>query len=313
MNEERGEVYDIGYRSYDGPREGRMRARKTVFVDGVRTTLGLGRSPMAKLLPAVLFLSVLVPAAVLALINVVAEQIPGDLPGHAGYYQIISVILLLFAAIIAPELLCPDRRDGVLSLYLVRPLTATDYLAGRWFAFLSVALALAYSGQVVLFVGKVLGVEDPVQYLQDNWLDVPRFLAAGLLVALFITTLPMAASAFTNRRAYAAAFVIGLFLISSAVAGGLVDCEEIQEERLGVFVEAECEPPTGENAKWYTLIGIIQAPMYVNDLIFDVRDNQGLGLAMLRELPQAVPLAWYALLVVGPGAVLWWRYRRITA
>ena len=303
MSEQAGELYDIGYQRYDGPREGRMRARKTVFVDGVRTALGLGRSPMAKVLPGLLFLGVLIPAAVLALVNLVADQIPADLPGHAGYYQMVSMVLLLFSAIIAPELLCPDRRDGVISLYLVRPMTPADYLLGRWLAFLSVTLALVYSGQVVLFIGMVLGAEEPVQYLRDNWLDVPRFLAAGLAVAVFTTTLPMASSAFTTRRAYAAVFVIGLFIISSAVAGGLADCDDDEV--------ADCEPPTGEAAKWYSLIGIVQAPLYVNDLIFDVEDNQGLGLPLLRELPWAVPLGWYLLLTAGPGFVLWWRYRRL--
>ena len=149
-----------------------MRARKTVFVDGVRTTLGLGRSPLAKLFPGLFFLASMVPAVILAIINLVAEELPVDLPGHAGYYQIVSIVLMLFAAIISPELLCPDRRDGVISLYLVRPLTTTDYVAGRWLAFLSITLALIYSGQVVLFVGRVLGTEAPVDYLRDNWLDV---------------------------------------------------------------------------------------------------------------------------------------------
>ena len=78
----------------------------------------------------------------------------GDqVPGFAGYYQIVSITLLLFAAIIAPELLCPDRRDRVLDLYLVRPITPVDYAGARWLSFFSIALALVYSGQIVLFIG----------------------------------------------------------------------------------------------------------------------------------------------------------------
>ena len=48
----------------------------------------------------------------------------------------------------------------------------------------------------------------------------------------------------------------------------------------------------------------------MNDLIFD-RENDGLGLRLMKELPGSVPIAWYALLVVGPGMALWWRYRRL--
>ena len=39
---------------------------------------------------------------------------------------------------------------------------------------------------------------------------------------MFITTLPLTVAAFTNRRAIASAFVIGLFVISAA-AGGILD------------------------------------------------------------------------------------------
>ena len=42
MREAQGEVFDLGYQHYDGPREGRSRARKAIFWDGIRTVLGLG-------------------------------------------------------------------------------------------------------------------------------------------------------------------------------------------------------------------------------------------------------------------------------
>ena len=218
MTQATGELYDLGYQHYQGPREGRMRARKAVFVDGFRTTLGIGHGPLAKVLPILLFGAAMAPAVIMAII---ASQTEGllDLPDHSDYYQIVSVVLIIFSAIIAPELLCPDRRNGVISLYLVRPLTITDYVVGRWLAFFTIILLLVYSGQIVLLAGLILSAADPWDYIRDNWLDIPRLLAAGLLVAIFITTLPLAVSAFTDRRAYAAAIVIGLFIISTAAAG----------------------------------------------------------------------------------------------
>ena len=95
------------------------------------------------MLPAFLFLAVMTPAVIGAVMASVLGLEDLDLLRHDDYYQIVAIILVLFSAIIAPELLCPDRRGGVISLYLVRPLTTTDYLAGRWLAFFSVTLALA--------------------------------------------------------------------------------------------------------------------------------------------------------------------------
>ncbi len=293
MNETSGEVFDLGYQHYEGRREGRQRALKAVWKNGLRTALGLGRGPQAKILPILLFVAVIIPAVVL---SIVASQVGplGDVPGHSGYYQIVSIILFLFAAIIAPELLCPDRRDGVINLYLVRPLTTTDYVAGRWLAFFSVTLFIVYLGQVVLFLGLMLAADGPVEYVRDNWLDIPRFLAAGLVVGLFTTTLPMAVAAFTNRRAYAAAFVIGLFIISTAVASALTGENSV----------------AGDAAKWVALIDIGSVPLHINDMIFATESTSHIA-QLVRELPAAVPIGWYVLLTGGPGLLLWWRYRRM--
>jgi len=136
-----GTVFDIGYQHYAGPREGRNRARLSVVKDGVRTSLGLGRGALAKVLPW-LFIGVLVfIAVIMALVAGAADRLIGpeaeqlNLPSHSDYYGIASIIIFVFAAVGAPELLCPDRREGVINLYLVRPLTGTDYVFSRWCAF----------------------------------------------------------------------------------------------------------------------------------------------------------------------------------
>ena len=307
MTEPRGQVFDLGYQHYQGPREGRMRARKALWVNGVRTALGLGRGTLPKVLPILLFIAVMIPALVGIIIASVVD-VGDDLLDHSLYYQIVSVILVLFSAIIGPELLCPDRRDGVINLYLVRPLTTTDYVAGRWLAFFSVTLALVLFGQVVLLIGLVLAAEQPLDYFRDNWLDIPRFLLGGIVVAVFTTTLPLAVSAFTTRRAYAATFVIGVFIISVPIAEGVSECEEAG--RSGLEAERRCEPRTGEAGKWLALINIPQVPMHVNDLIFDVEAEERTSQAV-RELPDMVPVGWYILLLAGAGFALWWRYQRI--
>ena len=204
-------------------------------------------------------------------------------------------------------MLCPDRRNGVISLYLVRPLTTTDYVASRWLAFFSIALLLVYSGQAVLLASLILSAPEPLVYIKDNWLDIPRILGAGLLVAIFITTLPLAVSAFTNRRAIAAAIVIGLFIISSAAAGILTECDEGHApDRSG-----QCEPLTGDLAKWFGLVDIGRVPTNVNNMIFGVED-QGTRSRLMSELPRAVPIGWYVLLSGGLATALWWRYKKIS-
>ena len=264
---------------------------------------------MAKVLAILMFGAAMVPAVIMAVIASLLEPLADALPSHADYYELVSLVLFLFAAIIGPELLCPDRRDGVIHLYLVRPITPTDYVVARWLALFTVTIALVYSGQLVLWIGLVLSASDPAEYLRENWLDIPRILGAGLVVAVFLATAPLAVAAFTDRRAYAAAFVIGLFIISATVSGALTACTESGES-------GECEQRvTGGAAKWLSLVSVGEAPTRVNDIIFG-KDDPGLGndqTGVSAELPRPAPVLWYALLTCGLGALLWRRYERIAA
>lgn len=316
MTEAQGEIFDIGYQHYDGPRGGRLRAVWSLWVNGFRTTLGLGRGARAKILPLLMFLCVTAPAAGIVVLATILGPEEDIIPSHEDYYEIISLFMLIFSAVIAPELLIPDRRSGVINLYLVRPLTAMDYVAARWSAFLGLSLILAYSGQVFLLLGFLFTAGDPVDYLRDNWLDIPKFLAAGALVALFVTTIPLSVSAFTTRRAYAAAVVIAVFVISLPVAGALTastSCEGRQVVQNGVVVEDvwECERTTGDLAKWFSLVDVGRAPIHMSDIIFGSESEDDIAEAR-KELHDSIPIAWYALLVLGPAALLLHRYRRLT-
>ena len=303
------EVFDLGYRHYEGLREGRARSRRAVYVNGLRTTLGIGRGTIPKVLAILMFGAAMVPAVIMAVVASLFEPAAEALPSHDDYYELVSLVLFLFAAIIGPELLCPDRRDGVIHLYLVRPITPTDYVAARWLALFTVTIALVYSGQLVLWTGLVLSASDPAEYLRENWLDIPRILGAGLVVAVFLATAPLAVAAFTERRAYAAAFVIGLFIISATISGALTACTESGSS-------GECEQRvTGGAAKWVSLVSVGEAPTRVNDIIFG-KDDPGFGNdagGVSTELPRPVPVLWYTLLTFGLGGLIWRRYQRIAA
>ena len=295
-----GTVFDIGYQRYTGPREGRSRGRRAVFKDGVRTALGFGRGGRAKILPW-FFISVLSGIAlVMALVAGAAERMAGpgaaerlNLPSHSDYYGIASIIIFVFSAVVAPELLCRDRKEGVINLYLVRPMTGSDYLISRWAAFLTVTTAAAWLPQIILFLGLAGGDPLPGVYLQKHWLDVPRFLLAGAAMALYATTLAMLTASFTTRRAYASVFLVGLFVITTPFTVGLAS-------EMG-----------GKAGQWVSMFNLTNIPVHVNDVIFgDV--SEVTEEAPARALGPAVLVAWYFVCTLVPAGLLWWRYRRLT-
>ena len=154
----------------------------------------------------------------------------------------------------------------------------------------------------------------------ESTLNITRFghqtlffrslLGAGAILAIFITTLPLAVSAFTTRRVYAAAIVIGLFVISAATAGSLTEC---QEEHGGASNFQGCERPAGKAARWLALVDIGQVPSHVNRMIFaddaQARASELSVITAVRELNAAVPIGWYILMTAMPGFLLIWRYQ----
>ncbi len=295
-----GTVFDIGYRNYTGVREGRARSRRAIFKDGVRTALGLGRGGKAKILPW-LFIAVLsLIGLIMAMIAGAAQRLVGTeateqmgLPSHADYYGITASLLFVFAAIVAPELLCRDRREGTINLYLVRPSTGTDYVVSRWGAFIVVTLMASWLPQIILFLGLAMGDRVPLDYLQANWLDVPRFLTAGLVMAVYTTSLAMLTASFTTRRAYASVFLVGLFLITTPFTVGLA-------QEIG-----------GSAGQWISMFSLLNIPLHVNDVIFgevgELTED-----APARALGSAALVGWYFAWTLVPAAILWWKYRRMT-
>ena len=296
-----GTVFDIGYQRYTDAREGQGRARLAVFKDGLRIALGLGRGPRAKILPWFFIVVLSVIGLVFAIIAGAANRLGGpgtaqkaNLPSHADYYGIASVIVFVFAAVVAPELLCRDKRDGVINLYLVRPLTGSDYIVARWAAFLLVMVAAVWLPQVILFLGLSAGDPVPVTYLQKHWVDVPRFLAAGAAMATYATTIAMLTASFTNRRAYASVFLVGLFAITTPFTVGLAS-------EIG-----------GTAGQWISMFNLTNIPVHVNDVIFgDVSEIT--EEAPARALGPAILVSWYFVWTLVPAAVLWWRYRRLSS
>jgi ABC-2 type transport system permease protein len=283
-----GEVFDLGYQGYDGERHGRWQARRAIWRDGIRITLGLGRGVAKKVAPFTFIGLFWLPAVIVIVITAFISTFGGNIadmegPSFAEYYDGAIFFIALFAAVVAPELLCPDRREGVLTLYLVRPITATDYIGARWLAFLTVTVVALWVPQLLIFGWKALSASDPREWAADNWLALPRLFLAGALLGLFLSTLAMCVSSFTVRRPYAAIGMLAIVAISAAIGG-------IGQEAF-----------SGSIGDWSTMINLPMVNLAVVHWIFDV-DTVG-------PLDEGVYFAWQTVLTIGFGALLWWRYR----
>lgn len=212
-----GTIYDIGYRSYDGPRLGRRGAIAAIVGAGLRAVFGLGRSGRAKILPWGAIILGVMPAVVAVAIRVLVGDLI-DLYSYENYLWSIGALLPIFLASQAPELVVNDMRHRVLPLYFSRPIGRLDYVAAKLMALTLALLGLTLIPVLVLFAGRVLAAEDLVAALGDEIGALPAIFGSGILHAAVLAALGLAVCSLAGRRAYAAGAVLAIFLIGGVVS-----------------------------------------------------------------------------------------------
>ena len=250
------EIRDVRYGTYTGERRGRGAAVMSLARWGALRSLGARRGWKAKAVPIALILLAVAPAViVLGVRALFADQSGIDLTDalpFSDYQAIIGVVILLFAGITTPELLCPDRRDGVLQLYFSTAVSRGEYLAGRVIAAIAPLLLVTLAPMLVLYAGILVFEEHPVGYLQDHWAELPRILGAGVILAVYYAIVGLAVASLTGRRAFAIGGYL-LLLVAPTVLSGLL---------LEAFPDAE----------WLNLIALSTLPIgFAGELFPDAR------------------------------------------
>lgn len=211
------EIYDIGYRGYDGPRLGRAYATWSLFLASLRAAFGLGRPARAKIAPWGLTAIAIVPAGVSLAIaaSVGAEFSPFN---YDNYLWQMQAIFGLFVAAQAPELVGGDQRHRVLALYFSHALERFDYVVAKLGALVAALFIVMGAPMLVIFIGRILSATDVVAAFGDELGALPQVLGAPLLHAIGVGAVALAIAAFTPRRAYATGAIIALFIVGSGIA-----------------------------------------------------------------------------------------------
>ena len=215
------QILDRGYRKYDGPRTGVSGAVRAVVVHSAQRALGMRRSIWAKILPVATigfaYLPAIVFVGILALFprSDVAQE---ALPSYGDYYTFIIAAIMVFVALVAPEVLCTDRRTGMLGVYLAAPLDRDSYLFAKAVSIAAVISIVCLGPPLLMLVANVLQSTGP-DGIGDIVLAFVRVLGTGAAETLLFTGITMGVTSLTDRKAVAAATIILLFLVSISMTG----------------------------------------------------------------------------------------------
>jgi ABC-2 type transport system permease protein len=287
-----GAIYDLGYRGYDGPRLGRPAAVATLFWASLRAAFGLKRSGRAKIVPWGLSAFMVAPAGVVVAISALVPGAPTPF-SYDDYLWNLGILVAIFVAAQAPELVSSDQRQHVLSLYFSHALLRSDYALAKLGAFAAALFALAVVPMLVLFVGRVLLAADVPQAFGEQLENLPQVIGAPLIFALPLAALGMAIASYTPRRAYATGAIIAVFIVTAAVGAILGEETSGTLARLAPLIDPFVI--IDGTRDWLVGASISESPVH----------DSGLALWWFGAIELAIVL-------VGTAAVVW-RYRRIAA
>jgi ABC-2 type transport system permease protein len=209
-----GVIHDRGYRRYDGPRLGRLEIIRALVWHSFRSALGIGRGPKAKIMPIIAFVALCLPA----IINAVSvAKNSGMIVSYGTYsYPLRVIVLTIFVAVQAPELVSRDLRSRVLPLYFSRPMRRGDYPMAKYLAFAAATLLLVELPLLLLYLGTIVSSKSGEIWPQTRGLL--GGLAIGLMWTLLVAAIGLAIASLTGRRAYATGAVAIFFFLTFVLA-----------------------------------------------------------------------------------------------
>jgi ABC-2 type transport system permease protein len=151
----------------------------------------------------------------------------------------VSLILVL---LVGPSLISQDLRFNALPLYFSRPMRRIDYFLGKL-------------GVIVAFIGMVTIVPALIAYglgllfsldltiIRDTFWLLLSCVAYGLIIAISSGMLMLALSSLSRNSRYVGLFWLGIWIISSMMAGILAVADENQKRHEAFTAVASPNPP----------------------------------------------------------------------
>ena len=282
------EIFDQGYRRYEGERTGTSGAMQAVIVASLQRGLGLRRAFRFKVVPILAAVIAYLPAigflAFAMLVPIEALLEVDNAATYADYFGTIGISLTLFTAFVAPELMSTDRQTGLLGMYLSGPLSRINYLIAKAIALVCLLLIVTMAPVLFMLLGYLSLGLGPGGFV-DTMEIVGKIVLSGGLMAVYFALIGMAVSTLTSRKGFASAGIVVLLLASVALSEILVDAADAPS--------------------WVSLFGLLQLPIDIVTRIFD---------EPLDQIPDVGSLgafgAFFGVCAVS-AAIIFFGYRRL--
>jgi len=301
-----GVIHNIGYRRYDGARLGRPAIVRALVWQSLRSAFGIGRGAKAKIFPALLLGLICLPAAVNA-VALATNSGGAPLIGYDSYIPSVrTVVMLIFVAIEAPNLVSTDLRNHALPLYFARPIHRIDYPGAKLVAFVLACLAMVDLPVILLYLDTV-SQQHGARQVWEQTLRLGPGLLYGAAWAVRLASIGLLLASATGKRVFAMC-AIGIPLFFSWILATVL---------ANVGTQAFGPAGLGQPSALTSLAGLISPFTLLGGLLRWLEGNPAIGPAYHPPQPTTIgsygPVygVVFAVLTVAAIAGLIARYRKV--
>jgi len=217
-----GVIHDLGYQRYHGPRLGRSQIVAALAWHSFRSAFGFGRGAKAKIVPVIAMIAICLPAIVNAF---AMSQGNARVVDYDTYTPVLrNLIMTVFVAVQAPELVSRDLRSRVLPLYFSRPIKPSDYPLAKYLGFTAACLVMLEVPLLLLYAGSVANVHGGSAVWAQTRALIPGLLV-GLMWAVSLAAISLFLASLSARRGLATGTVAIVFLLTYVLAEILLQVE----------------------------------------------------------------------------------------
>jgi hypothetical protein len=262
-------IFDQGYQHWKGPLAGHAWRWFAIARHGVRVQL---KGWIVRILLLLALLPALALIAAVALwglveqksegvVGLVASLLPPDMlvdprayrtaawtVAYSTFFKVEMFFIMLLIVVAGPSLISRDLRFNALPLYFARPLTRLDYFIGKLGIIAALVAAVSVGPAVFAYLVGICFSFD-LSVVKDTYSVLLGSIGYGLLIALSAGTFMLALSSLSRRSLYVGIGWFGIWWISAAVAGILVQIQaesrrhEIREHDLAAWIQENPPPP----------------------------------------------------------------------
>ena len=235
-----GVIHDLGYQRYDGPRFGRAQIVRALAWHSFRAAFGFGRGAKAKIIPVIALVALCLPAVVNAF--AMSRGNP-RLVTYDAYQPVLrDLVMTVFVAVQAPEMVSRDLRSRVLPLYFSRPMKTIDYPVAKFLGFGAACLVMMEVPILLLYAGTIVNVHGGSAVWAQTKELIPGLLV-GLLWAVVLAAISLFLASLTGRRAFATGAVAIFFLATYSMSQILLQVESHNAQNAATAGKGPNAPP----------------------------------------------------------------------